>query len=279
MGLPMAGHLMDAGHQLTVHSRTRTRAQPLLDRGAAWGESPAETAHAKDVVFSMVSMPADVEEVHLGKRGTLSATTPPSLLIDMTSSRPLLARTISEVAHDRGVAALDAPVTGGDVGARNATLSILVGGSVEAFERALPLLQLLGKTIVRQGGAGCGQQAKVANQILIASTMIGVCEALQFAKAAGLDETTLLESVSAGAAGSWSLANLAPRIVRGEFGPGFFVDHFVKDLAIALEECRASGLQLPGLALAEKLYRMAQDGGLGDRGTHGLYLLYERGCV
>ena len=275
----MVGHLMDAGHTVTIHTRTPASARSLLDRGAQWGETPAATAHEQDVLFSMVSMPSDVEEVYLGKSGTLAAASPPALMVDMTSSRPALARKIDEAARGRGVASLDAPVTGGDIGARNATLSILVGGSVEAFDSARPLFGLMGKTIVHQGGAGCGQQAKIANQILIASTMIGICEALIFARATGLDAAKLLESVSAGAAGSWSLANLAPRIIRGDFAPGFLIDHFVKDLGIALAECRQSGLQLPGLELAERLYRMAQDGNLGERGTHGLFLHYERGCV
>lgn len=279
MGSPMVGHLLGAGHTVTIHTRTKARATALLDRGAAWAPTPVAAAEGQDVVFSMVSMPSDVEEVHLGKCGTLTATRLPALLVDMTSSRPSLARKIDEAARSRGVAALDAPVTGGDIGARNATLSILVGGSSQAFEVARPLFGVLGKTIVHQGAAGAGQQAKIANQILIASKMIGICEALIFARSAGLDPAKLLESVSAGAAGSWALTNLAPRIIRGDFSPGFFIDHFVKDLGIAVEECRAQGLQFPGLELAERLYRMAQDGKLGDHGTQGLFLLYERGCV
>lgn len=275
----MVGHLLAAGHTVTIHTRTKARAAALLDRGALWAATPVAASEGQDVVFSMVSMPSDVEEVHLGKCGTLAAAQLPPLLVDMTSSRPSLARRIDEAARSKGVAALDAPVTGGDIGARNATLSILVGGSAPAVETARPLFALLGKTVVHQGGAGAGQQAKIANQILIASKMIGICEALIFARAAGLDATKLLESVSPGAAGSWALTNLAPRIVRGDFGPGFFIDHFVKDLGIAVEECRAQGLQFPGLELAERLYRMAQDGNLGDHGTQGLFLLYERGCV
>ncbi len=275
----MVGHLLDAGHTVTIHTRTKARANALLDRGAQWAPTPVAAANEQDAVFSMVSMPSDVEEVHLGKCGTLSASSLPKLLVDMTSSRPSVARRIDEEARTLGVAALDAPVTGGDIGARNATLSILVGGSVEAFESARGIFSLLGKVIVHQGGAGSGQQAKIANQILIASKMIGICEALIFARATGLDPAKLLESVSAGAAGSWALTNLAPRIIRGDFTPGFLIDHFVKDLGIAVEECRANNLKFPGLDLAQRLYQMAQDGNLGDHGTQGLFRLYESGCV
>ena len=276
MGRSMVGHLMDAGHTLTVHSRTKARAQDLLDRGALWANTPAAAATGREVVFSMVSMPDDVEAVHLGQTGTLAAARLPGLIVDMTSSRPALAREISAVAQSRGVEALDAPVTGGDIGARNATLSILVGGSEASFARVLPLFQLMGKTVIRQGAAGAGQQTKVVNQILIASTMVGVCEALLYARAGGLDPARVLESVSAGAAGSWTLANLAPRILKSDFEPGFFIDHFIKDLGIAIEECRAAGLDLPGLQLSESLYKQAQAARLGQRGTQALFLLYER---
>ncbi len=270
---------MQAGHLVTIHTRTKERARPLLERGAAWAETPREAADGQDVVVSMVGLPCDVEEVHLGKHGTLRASTPAPLLIDMTSSLPSLARSIQDAANECAVATLDAPVTGGDIGARNATLSILVGGRTATFEQALPLFRLLGKTIVHHGGAGSGQQAKLVNQIMIASTMVGLCEALIFARASGLDGSKLLESLSAGAASSWSLTNLAPRIFNREFDPGFFIDHFVKDLAMAVEEGRACGLELPGLRQAERLYSLAKSGQLGDRGTHGLYLLYERGGV
>lgn len=275
MGNSMAGHLLAAGHAVTVHSRTRARAAALLERGAQWADTPAEAAHGRDFVFSMVSMPPDVEAVHLGPHGTLAAAILPKIIVDMTSSRPSIARTIAAAARARGCWALDAPVTGGDIGARNATLSILVGGDEQPFAQALPLLQLMGKTVIRQGGAGCGQQAKVVNQILIASTMVGLCEALLYARTIGLDPHRVLESVSAGAAGSWSLSNLAPRILKGDFEPGFFIDHFIKDLGIAIEECAASGIDVPGLQLAERLYRKAQRANLGTKGTQGLFLLYE----
>ena len=277
MGLPMVGHLMTAGHCLTVHSRTKSRAAPLLDRGAQWAATPGDAAAEMDAVFSMVSLPTDVESVHLGPAGTLSCETPPQLLVDMTSSRPAIAREIARAAEARGVYALDAPVTGGDVGARNATLSILVGGEESAFQRAMPLLSLLGKTIILQGGPGAGQQAKVVNQILIAANMMGVCEGLLYARESGLDPAKVLESVTVGAAGSWSLMNLAPRILKGDFEPGFFIEHFLKDLRIAIEECRASNLDLPALALAERLYERAHSAGHGRKGTQALYRLYEAG--
>ncbi len=279
MGNSMAGHLLAAGHELTVHSRTKLRASALLDRGASWAQTPADAASGKDVVFSMVALPSDVESVHLGAEGVLQASNIPKYIIDMTSSRPSLARKIAVAARELGSWALDAPVTGGDIGARNATLSILVGGDAQAFERVLPLLKLMGKTVVLQGDAGCGQQAKVVNQILIASTMMGVCEALIYARESGLDANRVLESVSAGAAGSWSLANLAPRILKGDFEPGFFIDHFLKDLGIALEECRSSGLHVPGLMLAESLYLKAQEAQHGRKGTQALYLTYGVGAA
>ncbi len=274
MGNSMAGHLLAAGHSLTVHSRTKSRASGLLSRGASWAETPAEAASGQDFLFSMVALPTDVEFVHLGPVGTLTASKIPKFLVDMTSSRPSLARKIAEVANQRGSFALDAPVTGGDIGARNATLSILVGGDAKAFEQVLPLFKLMGKTVVRQGDAGCGQQAKVVNQILIASTMMGVCEALLYARESGLDPERVLESVSAGAAGSWSLTNLAPRILKGDFEPGFFIDHFLKDLGIALEECHANNLHVPGLRLAESLYRKAQAANHGRKGTQALFMHY-----
>ena len=274
MGNSMAGHLLAAGHSLTIHSRTKSRAAGLLSRGANWAQTPVEAASGMDFLFSMVALPSDVESVHLGPHGTLSAPSVPKFLVDMTSSRPSIARKIAQIASEKGSFAFDAPVTGGDIGARNATLSILVGGDASAFEQVLPVLKIMGKTVVLQGDAGCGQQAKVVNQILIASTMMGICEALLYARESGLDPERVLESVSAGAAGSWSLANLAPRILKGDFEPGFFIDHFLKDLGIALEECHANNLHVPGLMLAESLYRKAQEANHGRKGTQALYLHY-----
>jgi len=272
MGVSMCGHLLAAGYPTTVYTRTRERAEPLLERGASWARSPAEVAAASEAVFSIVGYPADVRDVMLGERGVLSTAARGTLVVDMTTSEPSLAVEIYEAAKAKGVAAIDAPVSGGDVGARNATLSIMVGGDAEAVERARPLLEVLGKTIVHQGGAGAGQHTKMVNQILIATGMIGVCEALLYGYRAGLDLNTVLESVAGGAAGSWSLSNYGPRMLAGNFDPGFMVEHFIKDMGIALDEARRMRLSLPGLALAEQLYVALQAQGHGRKGTHSLLL-------
>ncbi len=234
--------------------------------------SPAEVASNAEVIFTMVGFPADVREVILGQEGVLVGACPGALLVDMTTSEPSLARAIYEAAAAKSVDVLDAPVSGGDIGARSASLVIMVGGDERAFERARPLLEKLGKTIVYQGGPGAGQHAKMVNQIAIASGMIGVCEALLYASRAGLDVERVLETITGGAAGSWSLANYGPRALRGDFEPGFKVDHFVKDLGIALAEARELRLALPGLALAQQLYIAVQAQGLGQKGTHALLL-------
>jgi 3-hydroxyisobutyrate dehydrogenase len=272
MGSSMCGHVLDAGHQVTVYTRTRERAQPLLDRGAVWADSPAAVAAASEAVFSIVGYPDDVRAVILGDDGALSAATPGTVIVDMTTSKPALAVEIYDAARERGVDAIDAPVSGGDVGARNGTLSIMVGGDEAAIERVRPLLETMGQSIVRQGGAGAGQHTKMVNQVLIATGMIGVCEALLYAYRAGLDLERVLESVAGGAAGSWSLTNYGPRMLSGDFAPGFVVDHFVKDMAIALAEAKRARLSLPGLALAEQLYVALQAQGHGRKGTHSLIL-------
>jgi 3-hydroxyisobutyrate dehydrogenase len=276
MGAAMAGHLLSAGYRLTVYTRTKAKAQPLLDRGAVWADSPRAVADAADVVISMVGLPCDVEEVHLGERGTLSADRPPGVIVDMTTSRPSLAVRMAQAANAVGSGCLDAPVSGGDVGARNATLSIMVGGSKADFDRALPLLRRLGKSIVHQGPPGAGQHTKMVNQILIASNMMGVCEGLLYAGKAGLNPTTVIESVGSGAAGSWSINNLGPRMIRRDFGPGFYVEHFIKDLEIALEEAAAMNLAMPGLALARQLYEAVRAQGHARLGTQALLLALER---
>jgi len=272
MGLSMCGHLVAAGYPATVFTRTRGRAQPLLDRGAVWGGSPAEVAASSDVVFTIVGYPADVRDVILGEQGVLSAAGSGTTIVDMTTSEPSLAVEIHAAAAAKGVGAIDAPVSGGDVGAKNATLSIMVGGDGEVVERVRPLLEVMGKTIVHQGGAGAGQHTKLVNQVLIATGMIGVCEALLYAHRAGLDPATVLESVAGGAAGSWSLSNYGPRMLAGSFDPGFMVEHFVKDMGIALAEARGMRLSLPGLALAEQLYVALIAQGHGRMGTHSLIL-------
>jgi 3-hydroxyisobutyrate dehydrogenase len=272
MGLSMCGHVLDAGYAVTVHNRTKERAEPLLARGAAWADTSAEVAASADVVFGIVGFPADVRAVYLGERGALEGAEPGSVLVDMTTSEPSLAVEIHAAAAAKGVGAVDAPVSGGDVGARNAALSIMVGGDEEAVERVRPLFEVMGKTIIREGGPGAGQHTKMVNQILIATGMIGVCEALLYAYRAGLDLETVLEAVAGGAAGSWSLSNYGPRMLAGNFDPGFLVEHFVKDMGIALAEARRMSLALPGLALAQQLYvALAAQGG-ARKGTHSLVL-------
>jgi 3-hydroxyisobutyrate dehydrogenase len=270
MGASMCGHLLDAGYPVTVSTRTRSKAQALLDRGAAWADTPAEVAEASDVVFTMLGFPDDVRAVHLGAAGLLEGAAPASVLVDMTTSDPALAVTIAEQAGAQGVSVLDAPVSGGDVGARDATLSIMVGGPAEAVDVVRPCFDVLGRTVVHQGPAGAGQHTKLVNQTLIAGTMVAVCEALVYAQRAGLDLASTLEAVSSGAAGSWTLANLAPRMLRGDDAPGFLVDHFVKDMGLALAEARRMRLSLPGLALAEQLYVALQAQGHGRDGTQSL---------
>jgi 3-hydroxyisobutyrate dehydrogenase len=270
MGAAMCSHVVSAGYEVRVFNRTRERAAAVLDQGARWCGSPAAIGAESDIVFTMVGFPADVRATILGQDGVLASMKPGSLLIDMTTSEPSLAIEIDAAAVERQVDALDAPVSGGDVGARNAALVVMVGGRAVAFERALPLLRLLGGTITLQGGPGAGQHAKMMNQIAIATGMIGVCEALLYAYRAGLDVERAVDTIKGGAAGSWSLSNYAPRLLRGDLEPGFRVDHFIKDLGIALAEARRMNLSLPGLALAEQLYVAARAQGLGRKGTHAL---------
>jgi 3-hydroxyisobutyrate dehydrogenase len=266
----MCGHLLAAGHPVTVTTRTRTKAGALLDAGATWADSPAAVAAASDVVFVMVGYPAEVEDVVLGPAGVLSALAPGGALVDMTTSRPALAVEIARRAAEVDVAALDAPVSGGDVGARNGTLSIMVGGDADAVARVRPLLECFGSTVVHQGAPGAGQHTKLTNQVVVAGNLIAVCEALLYATRAGLDVESVLASISGGAASSWALSNLAPRIVAGDFAPGFFVDHFVKDLAIVLDEAARLQLALPGLALVHQLGVALQAQGHGRDGTQSL---------
>ncbi len=276
MGRSMCGHLLAAGHSVAVYSRTRERAEELCAAGATWAPSPAAAAAGADVVFTMVGFPSDVREVILGEEGVLSALRPGGVMVDMTTSEPSLAREIYEAARSRGVESVDAPVSGGDVGARNAALSIMVGGDEAVVERIRPLFELMGKTVVHQGGPGAGQHTKMVNQTLIATGMIGVCEALLYAYKAGLDPESVLESVSGGAAGSWSLTNYAPRMLSGDFAPGFLVEHFVKDMEIALAEARRMNLALPGLSLAHELYLALRAQGDGGCGTQALIRVLAR---
>lgn len=272
MGSSMCGHLLAAGYSATVYSRTKQKAAALLDRGARWADSPAALAAESDVVFSIVGFPADVREVLLGESGALAGARPGTVLVDMTTSQPSLAVEIYQTAKLRQVHSIDAPVSGGDIGARNATLSIMLGGDREVVDALQPLWQTLGKTIVYQGPSGSGQHTKMVNQTLIAAGMIGVCEALLYGYKAGLDLPTVLQSVASGAAGSWSLSNLGPRIIADNFDPGFYVEHIIKDLGIVLEESRRMGLFMPGLALAEQLYQAVRAQGHGKAGTQSLIL-------
>lgn len=273
MGASMCGHLLKAGFATTVFTRSREKAQGLIDQGASWAASPRAVAEQSDVVFAIVGFPRDVREVFLcPDKGALAGSKPGNVLVDMTTSQPSLAVEIYEAAQAKGVHALDAPVSGGDKGAREAILSIMIGGDEPVVKALQPCWQAMGKTIVHQGPAGSGQHTKMVNQTLISTMMIGVCEALIYGQRAGLNLETVMQSVGSGAAGSWSLTNLGPRIIANNFDPGFFVEHFVKDLGIALAESKRMGLSMPGLALAEQLYLSVQAKGWGRNGTHALTL-------
>jgi 3-hydroxyisobutyrate dehydrogenase len=272
MGKSMCGHLIDQGYTATVYSRTKEKSQPLLEKGAAWAASPKAVAEQSDVIFAIVGFPTDVREVFLGESGALAGSKKGNILVDMTTSEPSLAVEIYASAQSRGVASVDAPVSGGDIGARNAALSIMIGGDAAAVDAVMPCFQAMGKTIEHQGGPGAGQHTKMVNQILISTMMIGVCEGLIYAYKAGLDPTHVIGSVGSGAAGSWSINNLGPRIIKRDFEPGFFVEHFIKDMGIALAESKRMGLAMPGLALAHQLYVALQSQGHGRSGTQALQL-------
>ncbi len=272
MGSSMCGHLIRAGFAAVVYNRTPSKLRGLLELGAKAATSPSDVAKQADVIFTIVGFPHDLREVTFGSQGTLQAAAPGKILVDMTTSQPSLAAEIYQQAKQVGVQAVDAPVSGGDIGAREARLSIMLGGDREVCDALMPCWQAMGKTIVYQGAAGSGQHTKMVNQILIANGMIGVCEALLYGYRAGLDLETVLQSVSSGAAGSWSLSNLAPRCIRGDFAPGFFVEHFIKDMGIALAEAERMQLALPGLALAKQLYQALAAQGHAKSGTQSLLL-------
>ncbi|AGE21507.1 NAD(P)-dependent oxidoreductase [Geobacillus zalihae] len=276
MGKSMARHLLKAGYPLLVYTRTKEKAEDLLQEGAVWKETVADLAREADVVITMVGYPHDVEQVYFGEGGILENARPGTYVIDMTTSTPTLAKSIYEAAKQKGIHALDAPVSGGDIGAREGTLTIMVGGDEDVFLACKPILERLGTNIVRQGGAGAGQHTKMCNQIAIATNMIGVCEAMAYAKRAGLDPFKVLESIAKGAAGSWSLSNLAPRMLSGDFAPGFYIKHFIKDMKIALEEAERMNLPLPGLALAKQMYEELAQAGEENSGTQALYKRYIR---
>jgi 3-hydroxyisobutyrate dehydrogenase len=272
MGVSMCGHLIRRGHPMTVYNRTKSKAEPLIEAGATWVDTPRAVAQASEVVFSIVGFPDDVRQTILGDDGALAGCDAGNMIVDMTTSEPALAIEIAKLAAEKGVHSVDAPVSGGDVGAREARLSIMVGGERSSVDKVMPLFEAMGQTVVHQGGPGAGQHTKMVNQTLIATNMIGVCEALMYGHKAGLDLPTVMKSVASGAAGSWSLSNLGPRIIDGNFDPGFYVEHFLKDMGIALAESRRMGLELPGLALAEKLYQDVREQGNGRMGTHALQL-------
>lgn len=276
MGAAIAGHLMDAGHELTVYNRTKSKADTLVAAGASWADTPTKVAQNSEVVFTLVGFPSDVEEVYFGKNGIFNGLEKEGIVVDMTTSRPSLAVKIAKYAKEHGFHAIDAPVSGGDIGAKNATLTIMAGGEEETYKSLLPIFKVISKATNFFGFAGAGQHAKMANQIMIAGTMTGLTEMLLYAQHAGLDEQKILETLSAGGANNWSMNNYVPRILKNDFTPGFFARHFLKDLRIALEEADKMGLDLKATAEAKRLYEVMVDvKGLGSQGTQGLINIYK----
>lgn len=275
MGASIVMHLLNAGNEVTIYTRTKSKAAELIAAGAKWAETPAEASKAQEIIFTMVGYPKDVEEVYIGENGIFSAAKKGAIVIDMTTSEPTLAKKLYHEARERGLHSLDAPVSGGDIGAKNGTLSLMVGGDKDVFEKLQPIFELFGQNIVYQGVAGSGQHTKMCNQIAIASGMIGVCESMAYGLKAGLTMDEVLRSITAGAAGSWSLSNLAPRMLKGNLEPGFYIKHIIKDMKIALDEAERMNLQLPGLTLAKSMYDQLLAEGYGDNGTQALIKYYE----
>ena len=275
MGASMCGHLLAKGHPIVVTTRTRAKADDLIAKGAAWASTPKSVAEQSDIVFTIVGFPSDVREVYFGPAGLLTGGRAGHVFVDMTTTEPTLAKEIYEAARAKGAAGVDAPVSGGDVGARNATLSIMIGGDEPTVDALRPLFEAMGKRILYQGGPGAGQHTKMCNQIVIAGSMIGVCESLLYGHKAGLSLDSMLECIRGGAAACWALDNLAPRILKRDFAPGFFVEHFIKDMGIALSEADRMNLALPGLALVHQLYTSVRAQGHGRRGTQALVLALE----
>lgn len=274
MGNSMAGHILNAGYELHLYTRTRSKADELCKKGAVWESTVPDLAKKCNLIITMVGFPADVEEIYLQKDGIIDSCSPETTVVDMTTSSPLLAVKIYESAKKRSIRALDAPVSGGDIGAKGATLSIMVGGDRADFDAVVPVFELMGKNIWLQGGPGSGQHTKMANQIAIASGMVGVCESLAYASRSGLNPEMVLKSIGSGAAGSWSLNNLGPRIIKGDFSPGFYIKHFIKDMGIAIESAKEMGLDTPGLTLAKSLYDKLAENGYEYDGTQSLYRLF-----
>lgn len=275
MGKSMVNNLLNAGYQVSIYTRTKTKAEQLIQQGADWENSVANLSRKVDVIMTMVGYPKDVEEIYFGDDGILESAKEGTYLVDMTTSKPSLAKDIFNQAKDKNLKVLDAPVSGGDVGAKNGTLAIMAGGEQDVFENVLPIFKVLGENIILQGPAGAGQHTKMSNQITIASNMIGVCEAIMYAKKAGLNPSRVLDSITTGAAGSWSLSNLAPRMIQKDDEPGFYVKHFIKDMKIAIEAAQEMGLETPGLALSLKLYEELAANGEEDSGTQALIKLFE----
>jgi 3-hydroxyisobutyrate dehydrogenase len=275
MGASMCGHVLAKGYPVVVHTRSKAKAQTLLDHGATWAASPGAVGQQSEIVFTIVGFPHDVREVYFGREGLLPTARGGQVFVDMTTTEPTLAKEIYEAARGKGAAALDAPVSGGDVGARNATLSIMIGGDPPIIEQVMPLFQAMGKRIMHQGGPGAGQHTKMSNQIVIAGTMVGVSESLVYGYKAGLNLDALVDCIRGGAAACWALDNLAPRVIKRDFAPGFFVEHFIKDMGIALAEAERMGIALPGLALVHQLYLAVRAQGHGRAGTQALVLALE----
>nr|MDH3092901.1 NAD(P)-dependent oxidoreductase [Bacillus velezensis]MDH3099769.1 NAD(P)-dependent oxidoreductase [Bacillus velezensis]WGE01250.1 NAD(P)-dependent oxidoreductase [Bacillus velezensis] len=274
MGNSMASHILEAGYPVLVYTRTKQKAEEILNKGAVWQETVKDLSEKADIIITMVGYPSDVEEIYLGENGILRHAKEGAFVIDMTTSKPSLAKKIAEKAKEKSIHALDAPVSGGDIGARNGTLAIMAGGEKEAFEACLPLFSVMGENIQYQGPAGGGQHTKMCNQIAIAAGMVGVAEAMAYAEKSGLNPEQVLKSITTGAAGGWSLSNLAPRMLKGDFAPGFYVKHFIKDMGIALEEAELMGEEMPGLALAKSLYDKLSAQGEENSGTQSIYKLW-----
>lgn len=274
MGTSIVKHLLAAQYEVTVYTRTKEKAQTLIDLGAKWADTPAKATEEKDIIFTMVGFPSDVEEVYCGENGIFQAAKEGAIVVDMTTSEPTLAKKLYSIAKEKGISSLDAPVSGGDIGAKNGTLSIMVGGDKEAFDQILPIFEKFGSNIVYQGESGNGQHTKMCNQLLIATNMIGVCESIAYGLKAGLDLDKVMQSISTGAAGSWSLSNLGPKMLNGNFDPGFYIKHFIKDMKIAIDEAERMNLDLPGVKLSKELYNTLLDRGYGENGTQALLKYY-----
>lgn len=276
MGKSIVKHLLADGHEVSIYTRTKEKANELIEMGAKWSQTPGEVASSSDVIFTMVGYPSDVKEVYYGEHGIFKHGKSGLIVVDLTTSTPTLAIELSESAQKIGMDSLDAPVSGGDIGAKTGKLSIMVGGEKEVFDKLSPLFELFGEHIIYQGKAGAGQHTKMCNQIAIASSMIAACEALAYAKEAKLNPENVLKSITTGAAGSWSLSNLAPRMLKEDFSPGFYMKHFIKDMGIALDEARRMNLSLPGLELAYSMYQDLAEQGLENEGTQALHKAYQR---